>query len=398
MIKVLLVDDDESRASRIIQALHERHKLEAYQIEHVKSVQQARRSIRTVSYTVVFLDMALPNYDGDSEIDDWGGVRVLGDITKGRGKKPSRIFGFTALDSNVESKQEEFQNIGFSLYYSPSSNLTWLKEIEPQLKYAFESHLGPVKVEKDLVLLTVHGIRTFGSWQERLFNYLKTENSSDNVEHLHFKYVNIDPFTFVFPRNRDKVIQKLSDGLRNWLRNNRATELVCVAHSFGTFVLVKALENQSAEDLANVNRIILSGSVLPEDYDFSSFREKCDATIFNECAVQDMPLLLSKAFVSGTGMAGKVGFRGINERLHNRFYFGGHSMFFDEKEGVMQTRWIPILLGEEHVLEGKVDDVKFCVCQEMMTNLARVLSVFRGKYMLITVLVIVYVVFVLLGT
>jgi CheY-like chemotaxis protein len=392
MIKVLLVDDNESRASRIIQALHEVHKLEIYQIEHVKSVQQARRSIRAVSYTVVFLDMALPNYDNDSEIDDWGGVRVLGDITKGRGKKPSRIFGFTALDSNVESKQEEFQNIGFSLYYSPSSNLTWLNEIEPQLRYAFESHLGPVKVEKDLVLLTVHGIRTFGSWQERLFNYLKTESSSDSIEHLHFKYVNIDPLTFVFPQNREKVIQKLTDGLRDWLRNNRARELVCVAHSFGTFVLVKALENQTAEDLANVKKIILSGSVLPEDYDFSSFRKKCDAIIFNECAVQDIPLLLSKAFVSGTGMAGKVGFRGIHEKLHNRFYYGGHSMFFDEKEGVMQKIWIPTLLAGEHVIEDKVEDVKFDACQEIITNLARVMSVFKGKYWLIIMLAIVFII------
>lgn len=389
MIKVLLVDDNDSRASRIIQALQEKHKLEPYQIEHVKSVQQAKRSIRAISYTVVFLDMALPNYDDDSEIDDWGGVRVLGDITKGRGNKPSRIFGFTALDSNVESKQEEFQNIGFSLYYSPSHNLSWLNDIEPQLKYAFESQLGPVKVEKDLVLLTVHGIRTFGSWQERLFNYLKSESSSDSVEHLHFKYVNIDPFTFVFPKNRDKVIQKLSDGLRDWLRKNRASELVCVAHSFGTFVLIKALENQSTEDLANVNKVILSGSVLPEDYDFSSFREKCDAVIYNECAIQDIPLLLSKAFVSGTGMAGKVGFRGINEKIHNRFYVGGHSMFFEEAEGFMQKRWIPILLDRELLPEAKLDDVKFCVYQEIMTNLARMLSALKGKYILIAMIAMV---------
>lgn len=388
MIRLLLVDDNKVRAERISQALCQTHDIESYQIEHVVSIQKARECIRKISYTAVFLDMALPNYDNDSKIDDWGGIKVLKDITSGRGQRPSKIFGFTALDSNVADKQREFQDIGFSLYYSEQSDLSWLNAITPQLDYVLQSYLSPIKTPKDLVILTVHGIRTFGSWQKRLNSLVDEHVGQRKVEHLEFKYANIDPITFALPSRRKKVVDKLSGDLKAWLRENRASEIICVAHSFGTYMLMESLENQDRQDLANISTIILAGSVLSEDYDFSKLNSKSNISIYNECAIGDGALLFSKAFVSGTGMAGKIGFRGMTSNVKNRFYTGGHSVFFDINNQFMSKNWIPLITSDIAEFEDD-ESPQFSTSQEIMANIARLLSNLKGYYFVFFIVLII---------
>ncbi|MDE1210298.1 response regulator [Vibrio aestuarianus] len=391
MIRLLLVDDNRVRAERISQALCETHEIESYQIEHVISIQKARECIRKVSYTAVFLDMALPNYDNDSKIDDWGGVKVLKDITNGRGQRPSKIFGFTALDNNVADKHKEFQDIGFSLYYSEQSDLSWLNTIKPQLDYIIQSNLSPVKNPKDLVILTMHGIRTFGEWQKRLNTLVDESMTKRNVEPLEFKYANIDPITFASLSHRKKVVEKLTRDLKTWLKENRAREIICVAHSFGTYTLIKSLESQDRQDLANISTIILAGSVLSEDYDFSVLNSKSNIKIYNECAIGDGPLLLSKAFISGTGMAGKVGFRGMIPNVTNRFYSGGHGVFFDKNNQFMSKNWLPLMISDVTNFTNN-ESPQFNVMQEILTNIARLLSNLKGYYLLLLIGLIIFMV------
>ncbi|ACH65323.1 response regulator receiver protein, putative [Aliivibrio fischeri MJ11] len=390
-----MVDDNEVRAKRISIALCETHNIESYQIEHVISIQKARECIRKISYTAVFLDMALPNYDNDKKIDDWGGIKVLKDITSGRGQRPSKIFGFTALDSNVSDKQREFQDIGFSLYYSEQSDLSWLNAVTPQLDYVIQSSLSPIKIQKDLVVLTVHGIRTFGSWQKRLHVLVNDSLEERNVEHLEFKYANIDPITFASSSRRNKVVGKLSEDLRQWLKENRANEIICVAHSFGTYTLMKSLENQDKQDLANISKIILAGTVLSEDYDFSELNSKSNIRIYNQCAINDIPLLLSKAFVTGTGMAGKVGFRGMTPNVQNKFYAGGHSVFFDSNNEFMSKNWLPLITLNTN-FDEKIENAQFATAQEIMTNAARLLSNLKGYYFRLFIIISALTIFYLL--
>lgn len=70
----------------------------------------------------------------------------------------------------------------------------------------------------------------------------------------------------------------------------------------------------------NIKMLVLSGSVLPSNYDFHKIMTLTDMKLINDCGCDDRILLLSEGLVPNTGMAGRVGFYGLNNaRFVNRF-------------------------------------------------------------------------------
>ncbi|CAK2280303.1 hypothetical protein VCRA2117O143_90001 [Vibrio crassostreae] len=136
MPKLLIVDDDKSRLALIKRTLIETFDLDNEQIDESFSINHARTLLRKITYSVVFLDMALPNFDEGVEIDDWGGVKILSDISRGRVEPPDKIVGYTALKENLEQKEREFSDIGFSLDYANSSDISWLNSKKEAIRYA----------------------------------------------------------------------------------------------------------------------------------------------------------------------------------------------------------------------------------------------------------------------
>ncbi|MBD6969715.1 hypothetical protein G4170_24940, partial [Vibrio parahaemolyticus] len=235
----------------------------------------------------------------------------------------------------------------------------------------------------------VHGIRTFGSWQEFLFSEVKNDNNGKDIEHLGFKFVGIDFFTFLIPSLRKKIISRLERDLIDWLKKNKAKQIIFFSHSFGTYLTVKALENiKSNVDLSCIKCIVLSGSVLDQDYDFSKLDHLKNITIVNDCAVNDVPLLFSEAAVLGTGMAGLTGFRGLSSsKVTNRFFRGGHSMFFNRDGIFLKKYWLPIFNGE---VVTNDEEIKIGFLQEFFTLIARVSSNVKMLYPLLFIAVAVY--------
>ncbi|MBY4646658.1 hypothetical protein [Vibrio alginolyticus] len=389
MPKLLIVDDDKSRLALIKRTLVDTFDLDDEQIDESLSINHARTLLRKITYSVVFLDMALPNFDGGIEIDDWGGVKILSDISRGRVEPPEKIIGYTALKDNLEEKEREFSDIGFSLDYAKSSDISWLNNKKQAIRYAINRSNITKKVEKDYAVVTVHGIRTFGSWQEFLFSEVKNDNNGKDIEHLGFKFVGIDFFTFLIPSLRKKIISRLERDLIDWLKKNKAKQIIFFSHSFGTYLTVKALENiKSNVDLSCIKCIVLSGSVLDQDYDFSKLDHLKNITIVNDCAVNDVPLLFSEAAVLGTGMAGLTGFRGLSSsKVTNRFFRGGHSMFFNRDGIFLKKYWLPIFNGE---VVTNDEEIKIGLLQEFFTLIARVSSNVKMLYPLLFIAVAVY--------
>ncbi|EOW0799672.1 hypothetical protein ACN2MB_000562 [Vibrio parahaemolyticus] len=108
------------------------------------------------------------------------------------------------MKDNLEQKEREFSDIGFSLDYAKSSDISWLSNKKEAIRYAINRSNITRKVERDYAVVTVHGIRTFGSWQEFLFSEVKKNNNDKDIEHLGFKFTGIDFFTFLFPSLRKK--------------------------------------------------------------------------------------------------------------------------------------------------------------------------------------------------
>ena len=143
------------------------------------------------------------------------------------------------------------------------------------------------------LVITVHGIRTFGQWQERFETLLRSAARPDTeltVVHYKFGY---------FP-----ALAFLSFVLR-WLTMKRfRSELVAltrahwdridiVGHSFATFIATKALAGLPSSAALHINTLIFAGSVLPDFFSWSNLVPARVGCVVNECGVRDNVLLLS---------------------------------------------------------------------------------------------------------
>lgn len=347
MPKFLVVDDDVNRRKYIVKMLTSNLSINEDNIDEVDNKHQARFQLKQQYYVTVFLDMALPDYKDSDKVNAAAGYDILKEIERGRLKKPTKIIGFTALEDNVPKYELEFKKLGFDLYLSKPGDFSWLHNLKEQILYTIGSVRDVSYTEKKLAILTVHGINTFGDWQEKLAKY-HDQSVGEDLSNLPFKHPGIDPLTFIIPSKRNKIIKDFVQDLIFWLERNKAKDIVCFSHSFGTYILVKALE-QIPEDLIKpISMVVLSGSVLKENYDFRKLLDSSNITIVNEVSKDDIPLLFSKSVVLGTGMAGRIGFnRFAGERLIQRFFNGGHSWYFNDENTFIEDYWIPILEGKE---------------------------------------------------
>lgn len=196
------------------------------------------------------------------------------------------------------------------------------------------------------VVISVRGIRDFGRWQQTLGDAVKQADAS--IEYVPYDTGWFDVVSFSIPFARQWVVTRF----RDWLCDNTrdGDRLDIVAHSFGTFIVARALLKAPPDSPLRVRNLILCGSVLPERFRWGRLlRDRVDRVI-NECGIRDVPLIASQMFVYGTGMAGKVGFPGgNNDRFCNRYYDFGHGGYF--LGGFMERSWVPILAGPERPLE-----------------------------------------------
>ncbi|EGQ8022748.1 response regulator [Vibrio vulnificus] len=348
MPKFLVVDDDASRRKYIVDMLIRNLNISLDNIDEADNKYHARVKLRQQFYVAVFLDMALPDYKDSDDTNISAGHDILNEIQRGRLKKPTKIIGFTALDDNIPKYEQEFKKLGFDLYLSTPGDFSWLHNLKEQILYTIGSVGDVTHSERKLAILTVHGINTFGDWQEKLVEYHDNSGNSNDRSNLPFKHPGIDPITFCRPKKRNKIIDEFAQDLTFWLERNKAKNIVCFSHSFGTYILIKALEKIHSDLIKPISLVVLSGSVLKEGYDFKTLLDKSNITIVNEVSKDDVPLLFSKAMVLGTGMAGRTGFKRFNgERLIQRFFNGGHSWYFDKDSNFIEDYWIPILDGKD---------------------------------------------------
>jgi Leucine-rich repeat (LRR) protein len=199
------------------------------------------------------------------------------------------------------------------------------------------------------LVITVHGIRTFGGWQERLEALLSQDAASrgTTVQVVHYKYGYFSAFAFLSVFLRWFTVRRFRTELRA-LVAQRWDRIDIVAHSFGTFVVAKALQSMARRgDCPRIHTLILAGSVLPSRFRWSTLVPRCVHRVVNECGTRDQILLLSQALPL-LGMAGRVGFEGMTSAaLRNRFFILGHSGYFLDSgapSGFMERRWVPLLM------------------------------------------------------
>jgi len=204
------------------------------------------------------------------------------------------------------------------------------------------------------VVVTVHGIRTFGQWQQRLASMLISVDPEIEIHSYSYGYFSV--IAFLVPPLRWLVTKRFRTCLENILGSREDIgRLDLVGHSFGTHLIGWALRQRGSKQLPPVHTVILAGSVLRQSFDWAPlFQSGQVDRVINECGINDSILVLNQVAVLFTGMAGRLGFQGMTgRRLFNRYYKGGHSLYFEQNgapvDSFMRERWLSILLTANNV-------------------------------------------------
>lgn len=201
------------------------------------------------------------------------------------------------------------------------------------------------------IIITVHGIRTFGGWQNLLRGLLTAARPGCRVVAYNYGY--FSALAFMIPPLRSLLVRRFQNALSNIAADNPNARIDIVAHSFGTHIVGWSLWHLRGR--LRIDTLILAGSVLRSEFNWSDIlRANTVGRIINDCGTNDVALLASQLFVLFTGMAGRVGFAGmLSDRLQNRFFRGGHGLYFQAIDSAgtsfMRRYWLPLLTASEPV-------------------------------------------------
>jgi WD40 repeat protein len=213
-----------------------------------------------------------------------------------------------------------------------------------------------MRVAGEHLIVTVHGIRTFGQWQERLED-MTNEVGQEDIDFQNYKFGYFSVLAFVIPLFRWFVVRRFQNELIRLSLSRPRSRIDLIGHSFGTHIIAWAIAGLPKESKIFVHSIILSGSVLRAGFPWRDLLGTRVGRVINDCGAKDAVLLLSQFCVLFTGMAGRTGFSGATSRVfRNRYSLFGHSGYFQDSAGnpidsYMREHWLPLLTSDGPVRE-----------------------------------------------
>jgi CheY-like chemotaxis protein len=343
-MKILILDDDEGRSNTLRDHIVRENVCDIRSILLSADTSQARQEVTKQYFDVVVMDVVLPKR-GSERASAENGLEFLRTLSRG-GKyiKPGRIIGITGYLDDISRFREKFEESCNTVIEARSGDASWRDRIVAALRYTSEAKFAKSVVESKMHAITIHGIQTFGGWQNRLQSL--TDELVPGVPFHSYTYGFFSILAFFIPYVRNREVKILAKKLKALFeKNSEDSKFVIFSHSFGTYLMTKALLLLVDEGAPiPVRTLVLSGSVLPERFSMHRLRER-GILVVNDCGDHDYVLYLSKAVVPGTGMAGKSGLYGFQDTTGlNRFFVGGHSHYF-HGDDFMRKYWVPLLGG-----------------------------------------------------
>lgn len=344
MLKVLIVDDSNSRIDLIIEALNSASISKYLQVIRCNSADTARSELLEPS-SLMILDVLLPKKDKGTPQASHS-LNLLDDINNPSKPfiRPGMVIGITADFKGLASHRNKFSESASIVLDGNLNETDWLHDLVRHVSTLLDSTQKTHRLFVDQVLISVHGIRTYGQWQSALADDIKKYSRS--FEHIEVKYGYFDILCFYLPSTRAKKVKQLGERVSRIIKSHEGKRICLVGHSFGTIILKDAFDQ--LDDETKVDNVILCGSPLQENTCIDNIISKSSLTI-NECGLNDNILLLSKYLVPQLGYAGRVGFYMENSSAFlNRYHEGGHSLYFEKTisgQNFYEENWTSIILG-----------------------------------------------------
>lgn len=363
MIKILIVEDDPFKKSDILKFLDSLG-IHKPALETAGYVSEALNKLRKTKFDVVILDLNLPLRIDDTAVQN-AGHKILYSLNSDRYLTPTYVIGLTQYEEFQTEFLPAFQKFDINIY--SYNNDDWKEIVATKIKWLTRNVSIPSKrTTGQKVLILTHGIMTLGRWTDKV----EFAFSDSNYKIIKYKYPHFSAIKIIFPWSRKKALQAYANFIEDTLIEHPECELNFISHSFGTFMTMKSLYASDISYFPEINNIILCGSVLRNDFDISGFIKKLKPnSIINECACGDIALLLCNMTCYGLGNAGRIGFHGHNDVLINRYYLGGHSVYFSNSR--ILKYWKPVF--DTKTIDN-VDERNFSFIRETFESVISVIS------------------------
>ncbi|NOH77795.1 response regulator [Vibrio crassostreae] len=350
MIKVLIVDDNKLRIEKLKKALGKLNNQEYLKIDDALCASNAKKLMRITKYDLLVLDVVLPRRKGDTPQASEG-IKTLRDIhDKDIYFSPTKVIGITAFITDMGKFSDEFHDRTSIILEATANSSSWVRRISNNVDSLIKTFISEARSQASVSLITIHGIRTTGKWQDTLEKLVK-ENSRE-VENMPLKYGFFSLISFLIPSLRNYVSKKIETKIHTVLDQSKHEKVILVAHSFGTYIAAKALQSYTGR--SKLELVIFAGSVLKADYDIEKIQSKT-STFINECGGRDKILMFCNMLVLGLGDAGRTGFiTPQSNSFINRYYDGGHSIYLTE-DSILEN-WIPPIISNKEI--GAFDNRK----------------------------------------
>ncbi len=189
------------------------------------------------------------------------------------------------------------------------------------------------------IVVLVHGIRTQAPWAEMVKHALEDEPTVQKVIPVRYGYFNM--FRFLTPGfTRQGPVRQLARELRDIRKQYPEARLTVIAHSFGTYATAQVLDNETDIE---IDRLILCGSIIPQDFRWDKVADRVKSEILNDCGTRDIWPVMAKFMTWGFGPSGTFGFG--KSRVRDRFHNFAHSDFFNRD--FVETYWSPYIAAGE---------------------------------------------------
>jgi hypothetical protein len=342
-VRLVIVDDSEPRVALIKNTLSGVEFAKHLDVIYCGSADAGRRALMTPC-DLLLLDVLIPKKKNGTPQAKHS-IELLTDICSSKKSfiRPRLIIGLTADVNELSSYQSVFANEATVVLRGTLSDVSWLTSLTQHVESLFGSNNKASRSSKDCLLISVHGIRTFGHWQENISKDIAEQSRS--FECIELKYGFLDLVSFLFPRKREPVIERNALRLLKIIKDNQNREISIIAHSFGTFIVARALSDYSLPN--RMRSIIFCGSPMLHQTNIDDVVGASEITL-NDCGVHDFVLLAARFFGPDLGDAGRIGFaRENSDKFRNRYFRGGHALYFNTSKKAKlfyEEFWLPIII------------------------------------------------------
>lgn len=223
-------------------------------------------------------------------------------------------------------------------------------------------------------VILVHGIRTFGKWVYGVRRELDFNGYEVSIEgYKRFSALKLLAYCLfdTGKRERDSLkatIQRIKESSPN-------AKLSVIAHSHGTFLVSKLLEEREIE----LDNLILCGSIVKRDFPWSAiFESKSVARVLNDAGCNDIWAGVAQHWVRGAGGSGILGFESEFHSMRTIFTRNGSHSSSIKDLSHQRRLWLPFLESGEYATL-KLDD-KYYTASPAQTTASVISNLLLPKY------------------